>query len=82
MEVLAPWERKRVAGWIVNRFRGDASLLGPALEYTLRHTGRPVLGVVPYLAGARSAAGGFGRVQERRAAIEADRRTARPWKSP
>jgi cobyric acid synthase CobQ/L-threonine-O-3-phosphate decarboxylase len=50
MEVLAPWERKRVAGWIVNRFRGDASLLGPALDYTLRHTGRPVLGVVPYLA--------------------------------
>ncbi len=35
MEVLAPWERKLVAGWIVNRFRGDASLLGPALEYTL-----------------------------------------------
>ena len=51
MEVLAPWERKRIAGWIVNRFRGDASLLGPALDYTLLHTGRPVLGVVPYLAG-------------------------------
>jgi adenosylcobyric acid synthase len=49
MEVLEPWERRLVAGWIVNRFRGDASLLGPALEYTLRHTGRPVLGVVPYL---------------------------------
>jgi adenosylcobyric acid synthase len=49
LEVLDPWERRLVAGWIVNRFRGDASLLGPALEYTLRHTGRPVLGVVPYL---------------------------------
>ena len=49
MEVLEPWERRLVAGWIVNRFRGDASLLDPALEYTLRHTGRPVLGVVPYL---------------------------------
>jgi cobyric acid synthase CobQ len=49
MEVLAPWERQRIAGWIVNRFRGDASLLEPALDYTLRHTGRPVLGVVPYL---------------------------------
>ena len=49
MEVLAAWERKLVAGWIVNRFRGDAGLLGPALDYTLRHTGRPVLGVVPYL---------------------------------
>jgi cobyric acid synthase CobQ/L-threonine-O-3-phosphate decarboxylase len=50
MEVLAPWERKLISGWIVNRFRGDASLLGPALDYTLLHTGRPVLGVVPYLA--------------------------------
>ena len=50
MEVLAPWERKLVAGWVVNRFRGDASLLGAALDYTLAHTGRPVFGVVPYLA--------------------------------
>jgi cobyric acid synthase CobQ len=49
IEVLAPWERKQIAGWIVNRFRGDASLLGPALDYTLQHTGRPVFGVVPYL---------------------------------
>jgi cobyric acid synthase CobQ len=49
MEVLAAWERRRIAGWIVNRFRGDASLLGPALDYTRQHTGRPVLGVVPYL---------------------------------
>ena len=49
MEVLAEWERKLVAGWIVNRFRGDSSLLGPALDYTLAHTGRPVFGVVPFL---------------------------------
>ena len=49
MEVLAEWERALIAGWVVNRFRGDASLLGPALDYTLAHTGRPVLGVVPYL---------------------------------
>ena len=49
MEVLEPWERAMVAGWVVNRFRGDASLLRDALDYTLGHTGRPVLGVVPYL---------------------------------
>ena len=49
MEVLAPWERALVAGWVVNRFRGDAALLRPALDYTLAHTGRPVFGVVPYL---------------------------------
>ncbi len=49
MELLEPWEREHVAGFLVNRFRGDASLLEPALDYTLRHTGRPVLGVVPYV---------------------------------
>ncbi len=49
MEVLAEWERGLVAGFIVNRFRGEESLLGPAIEYTQRHTGRPVLGTVPYL---------------------------------
>jgi cobyric acid synthase CobQ len=49
MEVLAEWERRLVAGFIVNRFRGQEKLLEPAFEYTERHTGRPVLGTVPYL---------------------------------
>jgi cobyric acid synthase CobQ/L-threonine-O-3-phosphate decarboxylase len=51
MEVLTEWERALVAGFVVNRFRGQESLLRDALDYTRRHTGRPVLGVVPYLAG-------------------------------
>jgi cobyric acid synthase CobQ/L-threonine-O-3-phosphate decarboxylase len=50
LEVLDDWERRLLRGWIVNRFRGDAALLQPALEYTLCRTGRPVLGVVPYIA--------------------------------
>ena len=49
METMQPWERNLVAGFIVNRFRGDESLLGPALEYTLDYTSKPVLGVVPYI---------------------------------
>ncbi len=49
MEVLAEWERAQVMGFVVNRFRGRESLLREALDYTERHTGRPVLGVVPYL---------------------------------
>ncbi|MFH1217843.1 MAG: cobyric acid synthase [Pseudomonadota bacterium] len=49
MEVLAEWERKLVAGFVVNRFRGTESLLQDAFDYTMEHTGRPVLGVVPYL---------------------------------
>ena len=49
MEVLAEWERKLIRGFVVNKFRGDASLLGNAFELTLQHTGRPVVGVVPYI---------------------------------
>ena len=50
MEVLEEWERALVAGFVVNKFRGQASLLGPAHDYVLRHTGRPVFGVVRHLA--------------------------------
>ncbi len=49
MEVLAEWERELVAGFVINRFRGNAGLLGDAIEYTRLHTGRPVLGVVPFI---------------------------------
>ncbi|APG27458.1 threonine-phosphate decarboxylase [Syntrophotalea acetylenivorans] len=49
MEVLSERERDQVAGFVVNRFRGQADLLKGALDYTLQHTGSPVLGVVPYL---------------------------------
>ena len=42
-------ERRLLTGYIVNRFRGDASLLGPAHEYLLDHTGTPVLGTIPYI---------------------------------
>ena len=49
MDVLTPWERRLVYGFVVNRFRGDASLLGPAVDYTESHTGKPTLGIVPYV---------------------------------
>lgn len=49
MDVLAEWERKCVAGFIVNRFRGDAALLADAHDYVKDFTGREVLGVVPYI---------------------------------
>lgn len=50
MEVLAEWERQLVAGFIVNKFRGQASLLDSAHVYVANHTGREVIGVIPYLA--------------------------------
>ncbi len=50
MEVMAEWERALVAGFVVNRFRGRESLLAPAFDYVQGFCGKPVLGVVPYLA--------------------------------
>jgi adenosylcobyric acid synthase len=47
--VLEPWERALLAGFVVNRFRGDASLLGSALSITERYTGKPTYGIVDYL---------------------------------
>ncbi len=49
METLAEWERRLVTGFVVNKFRGQASLLQSAHDYILRYTGKPVLGVVPWL---------------------------------
>jgi cobyric acid synthase CobQ len=46
-EILAPWERRLLAGFVINRFRGDESLLKEALDFTLTATGLPVWGVVP-----------------------------------
>lgn len=49
MEVLSRREREMVAGFVVNRFRGDPGLLGDAFEYVKRHTGVPTLGLVPFI---------------------------------
>ncbi len=49
--VMEPWERQQLAGYLINRFRGDASLLDDAHQYMLNQTGKPVLGVVPFLSG-------------------------------
>ncbi|RFU46263.1 cobyric acid synthase [Paraburkholderia sp. DHOC27] len=48
---LSTSEQARVAGFIINRFRGDLSLLQPGLDWLEAQTGKPVLGVVPYLHG-------------------------------
>lgn len=50
LEVLSRWERDLLAGFLVNKFRGQASLLESAHDYVLNHTGKPVFGVIPYLA--------------------------------
>ena len=49
LELLSPSERARVAGFVINRFRGDIALLEPGLKWLEQYTGKPVLGVLPYL---------------------------------
>ncbi|MGZ6227963.1 MAG: cobyric acid synthase [Candidatus Binataceae bacterium] len=49
MELLAPADRERVAGFLINKFRGDVALLAPGLEFLRERFRVPVLGVIPYL---------------------------------
>jgi adenosylcobyric acid synthase len=48
---LSESEQARVRGFVINRFRGDVGLLKPGLDWLEAKTGKPVLGVVPYLHG-------------------------------
>jgi cobyric acid synthase CobQ len=49
MEILEPHERDRVKGIIINKFRGDVTLLQSGLDWLEDKIHKPVLGVVPYL---------------------------------
>ena len=51
LELLSPSEQARVKGFVINRFRGDISLLESGLTWLEERTGKPVLGVLPYLHG-------------------------------
>ncbi|MDF2938215.1 MAG: cobyric acid synthase [Paenibacillaceae bacterium] len=49
LEILEPHERDRIKGFVINKFRGDVTLLQPGLDWLEARTGKPVLGVIPYL---------------------------------
>jgi adenosylcobyric acid synthase len=49
MELLEARERRRIAGFVINKFRGDRALLKPGLDYLEARCGVPVFGVVPFV---------------------------------
>jgi adenosylcobyric acid synthase len=51
LELLSKSEQARVKGFVINRFRGDIRLLESGLSWLSERTGKPVIGVLPYLHG-------------------------------
>ncbi len=49
MELLEPEERELVAGFLINKFRGDSLPDGTGIPLVGREDGKPVLGLIPWL---------------------------------
>lgn len=73
MQLLNEQERKRIRGYLINKFRGDVTLLQPGIEMVKDYITTPCLGVIPFLPDV-------GLDEEDGVAVE-DRRTAsRVWR--
>jgi adenosylcobyric acid synthase len=51
LALMPPADQRLVAGFLINKFRGDPRLLAPGLDELARLTGRPTLGVLPWQSG-------------------------------
>lgn len=49
LALLSESEQARVVGFVINKFRGDIALLQPGLDWLEERTGKPVIGVLPYM---------------------------------
>jgi adenosylcobyric acid synthase len=72
MELLEPTDRALFKGFVINKFRGDLSLLQPGIEMIEQRLGLPCVGVVPYLHN-------LGLEEEDSVAIESRRTVRRSW---
>ncbi|WP_064608376.1 cobyric acid synthase [Photobacterium sp. J15] len=70
LALLSESEQARVKGFVINRFRGDIKLLESGLDWLEQKTGKPVLGVLPYLHGLMLEAEDAINVQQVEAAEE------------
>jgi len=75
IEMLEPWERALIRGFVINKFRGDETLLRPGVEMMEQRLGLPCVGVVPFLHN-------LGLDEEDGVAIEDRRGAGRAWKGP
>ncbi len=49
LALLSKTEQNRIIGFVINRFRGDISLLQSGIDWLENTTGKPVFAVLPYL---------------------------------
>ncbi len=73
IELLEPCERVLIRGFVINKFRGDETLLRPGVEMMEQRLGLPCAGVVPFLHN-------LGLDEEDGVAIEDRRGAGRAWK--
>jgi adenosylcobyric acid synthase len=75
LELLEPEDRARIRGFVINKFRGDESLLRPGVTAMEHRLDLPCLGIVPYLPN-------LGLDEEDGVALEDRPSAARRWKNP
>lgn len=75
LELLTPEDRARIRGFVINKFRGDESLLRPGVAMIEKRVGLPCVGVVPFLRD-------LGLDEEDGIALEERPSAARRWKNP
>ncbi len=49
LELLEPEERALIRGVVINKFRGQRSILEPGIKWLEERTGIPVIGVIPWI---------------------------------
>jgi adenosylcobyric acid synthase len=73
LELLEEQERKRIRGYLINKFRGDVTLLQPGIEMIKARIATPCVGVIPYLPDV-------GLDEEDGVAMEDRKTAARMWR--